>query len=307
MPARLDPRGHAGHAEEGQPYGEERDHAPGAQPEERQAREQDRVVEQDRQRRGPFLWALDCGENALVSGGLFISYRRQDAAAYAGRLHDVLVQRYSERVFFDITDLSPGTDWSTQLQQAVASSELMLVVIGPQWLSATSPSGERRIDDPGDFIRSEIAAALRLNKRVVPVLVAGAMMPHSSELPDDLRGLARRNSVELRDESWDADVERLSRVLDPLMGGAQGAPSTRKTSAAQPFMARLAQAFDVLLGRGTRDVTAPEATPAPPPTPFPAVPRRAASSVGSNTAQPTAPRRHEVFVSYAAEDLRIRR
>lgn len=248
--------------------------------------------------------------------GLFISYRRQDAAAYAGRFRSDLARRYGEeRVFLDVADLAPGTDWTTRLHQAVASCDWMLVVIGPQWLSATDPGGRRRIDDPEDFIRSEIAAALRLGKRAVPVLVGGASMPSMSELPSDVSDMVDFQAVELRDESWDYDLSQLFRVLDPLMGVDRTAPSVAMPSPAArapqeraparavlPFMVRLAQAFDVLLGRGAREAAAPGPTPAPPATPSPTPPNRAVSTASSQTAQPLTPPRHDVFVSYSTED-----
>lgn len=123
--------------------------------------------------------------------GLFISYRRQDAAAYAGLLHRDLQQRYPGDVFLDVASVAPGEDFAAGLRRAVSSSAVMLVVIGPQWLSATDAHGRRRIDDPSDFIRSEIGAALAQNKPVVPVLVGGARMPEFDRVPEDVRGLLR--------------------------------------------------------------------------------------------------------------------
>jgi TIR domain len=234
--------------------------------------------------------------------GLFISYRRQDAAAYAGRLRSDLAARYGDQhVFFDLANLEPGSDWTSSLHQAVADCDSMLVVMGPQWLSARDPSGRRRIDSADDFIRSEVAAALRLDKRVVPVLVGGATMPRAEELPEDVRGLAMRNALQLDDQRWHDDLEYLYFALDPLMGKAPRAaagrtapmrPAPASSRSMPSFMSRLAQAFDVLVGRGA----AAEASAPPQPVPTPAAPAPVPPPA-------TAPaRRHDVFVSYASED-----
>lgn len=227
--------------------------------------------------------------------GLFISYRRQDAAPYAQRLGDDLAARYgADRVFLDIANLAPGSNWTSSLHKAVADCDSMLVVMGPQWLSALDATGRRRIDAPDDFIRSEVAAALRLDKRVVPVLVGGAAMPREDALPDDVRGLARRNALQVNDAHWASDLEHLYRVLDPMLGRSARAVASRSAPAALParaapssFLSRLAQAFDVLAGRGGAAEAPPPLAPTAPAPPAP----------------PSAPaRRHDVFVSYASED-----
>lgn len=252
------------------------------------------------------------GHNRRVSG-IFISYRRQDAAPYAGRLRSDLAQRYGESsVFLDIADLTPGANWTEQLHQAVDACDLMLVVIGPRWLQATDAEGRRRVDDPEDFIRSEIAAALRLGKRVVPVLVGGASMPPAAELPDEIAGLARRQAGELSDRRWDTDLARMFEWLDRMVTAAaptaaarphpvRAAPRSAPVDAAaapSSFFSRLGQAFDVLLGRAASP--APSPAPAPPPKPVRAAPRPAPSE--RSTAMPALSGDHEVFVSYANED-----
>lgn len=244
--------------------------------------------------------------------GLFISYRRQDAAGYAARLRDELAARYGgDEVFLDLADIAPGVDFGEQLHRAVANCDSMLVVIGPRWLAATDAQGRRRIDDPADFIRHEVAAALRLDKRVVPVLVGGASMPMAGDMPDDLAGLVRRQAIELRDESWPRDFGRLQAALDhmlptrtaaevmpapPLRGpvSRSGPPPTLPQSPAPvprsaraPLLARLGQAWRLLLG-------ADEHRPAPLPAAPPVTPRPAPQVA------PAPP--HAVFVSYADEN-----
>lgn len=143
--------------------------------------------------------------------GIFISYRRNDTAGYAGRLHEALSRRFgADQVFLDIGDLQPGLDFATALDQAVASADVLLALIRPHWLSITNSAGNRRLDDPNDYVRLEIATALaREGIRVVPVLVRGTSMPRADVLPDDLKSLARRHAIELSDERWDFDVGRL--------------------------------------------------------------------------------------------------
>ena len=131
---------------------------------------------------------------------IFISYRREDSSGHAGRLFDGIRDRFGdESVFMDVTDIRPGDDFVTALDAALALCGVVLVVIGPQWLMCTDASGRRRLDDPGDHLRIEIAHALHGKARVIPVLVRGARMPAEHELPDDLKALVddarRRRSV----------------------------------------------------------------------------------------------------------------
>jgi hypothetical protein len=147
--------------------------------------------------------------------GAFISYRRDDAAGYAGRLHESLERRLgAAQVFRDVDTLRPGQDFVNAIEEKLAACRVMLVVIGREWLNARLPSGARRLEDPYDFVRLEVAAGLaRPDVLVVPTLVEGAAMPAGSELPDDMRPLARRQAVSVRDETWDADVDRLVALI----------------------------------------------------------------------------------------------
>ena len=148
--------------------------------------------------------------------GTFISYRREDAAGYAGRLRESLERRLgAARVFRDVDTLRPGQDFVQAIESRLSDCAVMLAVIGREWTSARDLAGSRRLDDPHDFVRLEIGAALaRPTVLVVPVLVEGATMPAPGDLPDNLRPLARRHAVSVRDETWDADVERLVNVIE---------------------------------------------------------------------------------------------
>jgi hypothetical protein len=145
---------------------------------------------------------------------IFVSYRRDDASPWAGRLHDSLVTRFGVRnVFQDVVDIFPGEDFTSAIDRALADSDAALVVIGPQWLTATGGGGIRRLDEPFDLVRSEVEAALGRDLRVIPVLVGGASMPTEAELPAGLEPLARRQGVALRDVTWQQDVAALARTL----------------------------------------------------------------------------------------------
>ena len=128
----------------------------------------------------------------------FISYRREDSIAYAGRLYDRLTAQFgTDRVFMDVDKLDFGVDFVDAIQQTVASCDVLLAVIGKQWLEARDEGGRRRLDTPEDFVRIEIASALERGVRVSPVLVGGARMPGSVDLPESLTKLARRNALDM--------------------------------------------------------------------------------------------------------------
>ena len=124
---------------------------------------------------------------------IFINYRRDDSIGMAGRLHDRLAQTLGRnKLFMDVDDIPPGDRLRSVSERQVAACHAMLVVIGPNWLTAKDEAGQRRLDQPDDFVAIEIAAALARDIRVIPVLVEGARMPKASELPDSLKPLARR-------------------------------------------------------------------------------------------------------------------
>jgi hypothetical protein len=192
---------------------------------------------------------------------IFINYRRSDTSGYAGRLFDRLADRFGrQRVFMDIEALAPGTDFVAAIDQAVGSCEALIALIGIGWLDAVDAKGRRRLDDPHDYIRLEIATALRRGVPLIPVLVEGARMPSADELPADLAALARRQALELSDTRWDYDVGRLIQAIEVLSrqdrpsGGQRpetdgGAP-TRVSASQASRRWRLAVAAAVLLALG---------------------------------------------------------
>lgn len=145
---------------------------------------------------------------------IFISYRRDDSAPYAGRLYDRLSARFGDAsVFMDIDQIEPGEDFVEVIRRKVGACETAVVLIGKGWLAASDAQGRRRLDDPEDFVRLEVAAALQRGVRVVPVLVGGAAMPKADQLPEPLAPLARRNAVEISDSRFHRDVDRLIEAL----------------------------------------------------------------------------------------------
>jgi hypothetical protein len=153
--------------------------------------------------------------------GIFISYRREDTAGYAGRLYDRLAAHFGpDGVFMDVEGIEPGVDFVDALERAVGSCEVLIVLIGKDWLVA-DVAGTRRLDDPGDFVRIETAAALTRNIRVVPVLVDGAEMPRADQLPANLALLARRQALELSHKQWDATSSELIQTLEKILNAGK--------------------------------------------------------------------------------------
>ncbi len=145
---------------------------------------------------------------------IFISYRRQDAEGQAGRLFDDLVERFgAEAVFMDVAAIEPGRDFRRAIEQHVGSCGVLLAVMGREWIGARNEAGDRRLDDPLDFVRLETASALKRDIPVIPVLVQGARMPRPDQLPGDLVELAYRNGVELTHARWESDVGVLCKAL----------------------------------------------------------------------------------------------
>ena len=152
--------------------------------------------------------------------GVFISYRRSDEPGLAGRLYDRLSLTFGEdRVFMDVDSIELGWDFVEEVERRIAQCKAMLVVIGRDWAQATAEDGHRRLDDPDDFVRLEIEAGLQDHTvRVIPILVDGARMPRSSELPSTIGALARRNGREMRNARFRLDCTDLILALERIVG-----------------------------------------------------------------------------------------
>jgi hypothetical protein len=141
---------------------------------------------------------------------IFLSYRRDDSSAWAGRLRDALAARFGDRnIFQDVVAVRPGDTFTDAMDTALAGSDVVLAVIGPGWLASANPGGGPRLAQSDDYVRAELAAALGQEKQLIPVLVGGAAMPTAAELPEELRSLALRQAVVLRDTAWHQDVDAL--------------------------------------------------------------------------------------------------
>ncbi len=166
---------------------------------------------------------------------IFINYRRQDSEGYVGRLYDHLSHHFeTQDIFMDIDSIPPGADFVETLEQAVARCDVLIAMIGPQWVDIKDDKGQRRLDQWNDFVRIEISSALRQKKVVIPVLVGRAKMPAPSELPEDLLLFARRNALELTQQHFAQDVMKLVKVIQ------DAAPTKRnnKTRADQETLIR---------------------------------------------------------------------
>ena len=150
--------------------------------------------------------------------GIFISYRREDSLPYAGRLFDRLADRFGEKqIFMDIDTMKVGLDFVEQIQNAVQSCDVLIAVIGKTWVNIQDEERHRRLDNPEDFVRVEIQAALARNIPVVPLLVGGAGMPKASDLPDPIAKLTRRHAMKMSDERFRADATRLIEQIQEYM------------------------------------------------------------------------------------------
>ena len=184
---------------------------------------------------------------------IFLSYRREQAAADAGRLHDLLRRELGPTsVFIDVDNIPLGTNFVKHLNSQLQGCDALLAVIGPNWLDARDEHGNRRLDDPNDFVRMELAGALQRDIPVVPILLGGTKIPPADQLPSDLQELSFRSGLDLRHSSFDADVSRLVQELKQL------ASSVSKTPV--PVVNKVANVVWSMTGELTDQVKAPVGT-----------------------------------------------
>jgi streptogramin lyase len=171
---------------------------------------------------------------------IFISYRREDEPAAAGRLYDSLVAALGEHsVFIDVDGISPGVDFVDVIEDVLESSDVLVAVVGRRWLEAADERGRPRLEDPHDFVRLEIARALersavRGDIKVLPLCVDGARMPTAQEIPSDLAGFTRLQAFNLSHVTWRRDVARLLEWLG--VQSLEGGPSVRTKPRRGPSM-----------------------------------------------------------------------
>jgi TIR domain/HEAT repeats len=162
-----------------------------------------------------------------VRGRIFMSYRRDDTEYPAAWLFGHLAAHFGRGpVFKDDDKIEPGEDFVEVIQREVESCDVLLALIGRHWL--TEQDGQRRLDNPGDFVRLEIEAALTRNVRVIPILLGAAQVPRADELPASLAKLPRRQALKVRAEQFDYDTRRLLEALERVLAEA---PERRRQEA----------------------------------------------------------------------------
>jgi hypothetical protein len=165
---------------------------------------------------------------------VFISYRRQSAPGEARAIFENLTHRLGQNsVFMDVDSISLGRDFRSELQKTLTACDLMLVIIDKDWVADKDDKGQRRLDNPGDYVRMEIETALKRDIVVTPVLVKGAQMPGAEELPAEIRDLVYRNAFEITVNRWGSDLQEMIRRLGldapRPAASAGGEPEGRKT------------------------------------------------------------------------------
>jgi hypothetical protein len=157
-----------------------------------------------------------------MSGQIFISYRRDDSSAWAGRLSDRLSSHFpSNQIFMDVDTIEPGIDFVEAIEESVGSCDVLIAVIGTRWLNSSNPAGKRRLEILEDSVRVEISTALKRGIRVIPVLVEGATMPEAADLPDELKALVRRNALKLSHDRFRTESELLASTVGRVLENAE--------------------------------------------------------------------------------------
>jgi len=163
---------------------------------------------------------------------LFLSYRQSDTLGQTGRLADALEARYGRgAVFRDLDSIEAGQRFEAVIERALADCRVFLPLIGDDWLTVRGADGRRRLDDPQDFVRREVATALARGIPVIPLLLEGARIPAATELPTELRPMLERQALELSETRWDFDVGRLVAAIDRQLAQTNGSTAIASTGA----------------------------------------------------------------------------
>jgi hypothetical protein len=184
----------------------------------------------------------------MSNGNIFISYRREDTSGHAGRLYDRLKERFPGRVVMDVTSIELGADFVEEIERQLGACLVFIELIGNEWATIKDHDGRRRLDEPGDFVRLEVAIALRRSITIIPILVEGATMPNWSALPEDIAPLTRHEALAIVESDFDHNVERLIHRLESIFGQTTAHPpvSPPYSRAKESHPARIA----LLIGLG---------------------------------------------------------
>lgn len=162
---------------------------------------------------------------------IFVSYRRHDSSAIVGRLVDRLETEFGkEHVFRDLEGIGLGEPFDEVINNALAACEVLLVIIGPEWIDIKDSEGIRRLEKQDDWVRTEVSTAVEKGIHIIPVLVESAVMPLANELPEDLKPLSRRNAAKVRDDpDFNSDVIKLfDAIRQKLSSNVDGPRKFRK-------------------------------------------------------------------------------
>ncbi|MEM9056604.1 MAG: DUF1566 domain-containing protein [Pseudomonadota bacterium] len=187
---------------------------------------------------------------------VFLSYRRDDSRADAGRLYDHLSRAFGEdAVFMDVDDIAPGENFVARLETTLARCDVLLAVIGRRWTTVSDAGGTPRLHDADDYVALEIATALKRGVTVIPVLVGGATMPASGDLPPTLAALGQQQALSVRDERFRDDVEHL---VDAVR---RSQPAVRRRRALSVRLALAGAALALVLALGWWGLATPDREP----------------------------------------------
>lgn len=157
-------------------------------------------------------------KTAVINSGprkkIFVNYRQKVSLMQAGRVSDKIASHFGySSIFHDKSSLIGGSNWKQDIENSINQCAVMVVVIGDGWLTQTNPDGGRRLDDPNDYVAMEIATALERKITVIPVLVDNAPRLYSDSLPDKLKGLAFIEPIIIRNDDWNADINKIINAI----------------------------------------------------------------------------------------------
>jgi TIR domain len=180
---------------------------------------------------------------------VFLSFRKADSRWMRDRVYRALAERFGAGAIFKSGESIPaGADFAQILRRQAAECELMLVLIGPDWLDVGGNDGSRAIDRDHDWVRVEIATALKAGNRVVPVLLGDAtMLPEAAVLPAEIADLARLQFLRVPETHLEQGLDHLCTAMTALLPdlghGAAPPPDVAEPSA-EPAVTMTAHVSD---------------------------------------------------------------